>query len=893
MTVKVTIGKGGKRGGLPSSGVVAFVMTDVGGSTAMWARDRDAMMRAMERHDELVAQVFSSWGGRVLKNRGEGDSVFAVFTETSGALEAAAELQSAFSADPLLAGTTPLSVRIAVHAGEDYVASPGDYRGNVPNRCARIREAAHPGQVIASEAVWLLAREKLPKDLSLRSLGTHRLRDLALPETLYQLTGRSLRDDFPPPKALADWLHNLPVQLTSFVGRAREMEEIRALLERTRLVTLCGTGGCGKTRLALQVAAQAFDQFDRGVWLVDFSTIQTSDDVAAHICRELGVADVLAGETLAGVSKHLADQRCLLVLDNCEHVTAGVRDAVLYLLGRNPAIGLLATSRRPLDIPGEATYVVPGMSLPEKDAQATLDTLASYDGVRLFAERAAAQDRSFDLVEANAPAVAKLCAILDGLPFLIILAAATTHLLTPRQMCDDMGRLLNRKVGQGTGASERHATLDAALQWSYDLLSPEAQKLLARLVVFVGGWTLEAAEEVCSDESLPKESLLDTLDELVRQSLVNSEAGPGEARRFRLLETTRRFASEKPADRAGLSQAHFRYYHALSLKPWGNTFTEADATWFAILDADFGNLATALQWGYAAQDPSLPEFVRALTTYWMQRGKLRVGREWLEKCTDYSGQDASARARSLNSLGALCLKQGDYPKARDAFVEALGVLETACSAIDVAIVYSNLAGVSSHLGDLSQARTYFEQSRRAFEAAGARQFLVRVLINLGVLDLDTGRWDEEVCANFAQAAQAAADLGDTAMVAVATGNLGETLLRMGRVRESVEALRKAFSVWQTNPDPTEIATSLVDVARISAGAGLIDDALRLLRMSDALFAEVGSKLTERQAKVRDSVMDLQAQQAVTEVASDPAEAVAEAIRRLDAVEALETCEPGD
>jgi class 3 adenylate cyclase len=483
---------------LRPTGTITFLFTDIEGSTRLWEQQPEAMEAALARHDALAADAIQRHEGTLVKHRGEGDSLFAVFARAADAVAAAVALQQALITEPWPAQTVP-RVRLALHTG-DAVLRDGDYFGPAVNRCARLRAVAHGGQLLLSSATQELVRDALPEGVTLRELGEHRLRDLARPERVFQLLHPDLPADFPPLASLNTLPNNLPQQVTSFIGREKEMAEVRRLLDKTRLLTLTGSGGTGKTRVSMQVAADLLEGEGDGVWLVELAPLADPALVPQAVATALGIREEPGKPLSQTLVDFLKPKRLLLLLDNCEHLLAACAELAEQILRHCPGVQILATSREGLNIPGETTYRLPSLSLPDpRQLPSSVEGLTQYEAVRLFIDRATAAVPSFTVTNQNAPAVAQLCVRLDGIPLAIELAAARVKALSVEQInarIADMFRLL---TGGSRTALPRQQTLRAAIDWSYDLLSEKEKILLRRLSVFAGGWTLEAAEQVCAD----------------------------------------------------------------------------------------------------------------------------------------------------------------------------------------------------------------------------------------------------------------------------------------------------------------------------------------------------------------------------------------------------------
>ncbi len=566
------------------TGTITFLFTDVEGSTRLWEAHPATMRAVMARHDALLTACFEQHDGVVVRPRGEGDSLFAVFVRASDAVAAALAGQRAVAAEDW-GDVGPLRVRMGLHTGEADLGE-GDYYGSAVNRTARIRAAGHGGQILLSEATAKLVRGTLPVEAVLLDLGRQRLRDLTEPEQLSQLTAPGLPERFPPLATLDACPNNLPLQLTSFIGRERELAEIAALLRQHRLLTLTGPGGTGKTRLALQACAEALDEFPDGVFFVDLAPLADSALVPSAVAQTLGVQELPGVPLQASVGRFLRDRRLLLLLDNYEHLLAAA-DFAAALLQAAPSVALLVTSRGPLRVRGEWEYAVSPLPLPPVE-DTRLATIGQNPAVGLFVARAQAVRTDFALTAENAPAVAAICGRLDGLLLAIELAAARVRALPPAVLLARLEHRLPVLTGGARDAPARQQTLRGTILWSYALLAPAEQRLFRQLAVFAGGCALELAEAVCADDQstagavrerppmthdaqprapaaanpeppnrapapadpapvvreppLPKEAILDGVASLVEKNLLREREGSDGEPRYGMLETIREFA---------------------------------------------------------------------------------------------------------------------------------------------------------------------------------------------------------------------------------------------------------------------------------------------------------------------------------------------------------------
>jgi predicted ATPase/class 3 adenylate cyclase len=576
------------------AGTLTFLLTDIEGSTRLWESEPEAMEVALQQHDRLLAEVIESHGGAVVTSRGEGDSFFAVFHSAVSAVEAAGMCQLRLKGEVWPAGSA-LRVRMGLHTGEVRVRG-GDHLDYTPiNRCARVRAAGHGGQVLLTKATSDLVAGGLGSGFGLKELGEFRLRDLAAPELIFQLTHAELPADFPPIGTLAARVGNLPLQVSSFIGRARELDQTTAALEGARLVTLTGPGGVGKTRLALQVAGELADRFGGGAWLCELAPIRdvaAVDDAVAAVFSVTARAGLSTSEALV---QFLRGKQLLLVLDNCEHLLEAAAALADVLQRSCERLVILATSREGLGIEGERLVPVPPLAVPGTDADLTAITQA--EAVRLFAERAAAVKPEFAVTAENAAPVAAVVRRLDGIALAIELAAARLAAMTPAELARRLERSFAVLGAGRRGTLPHQQTLRATIDWSYQLLAEPEQRLLARLAVFAGGCTLEAAETVCGGEGIDPDTVFQQLASLVARSLVVAEEH-GPETRYRLLETIREYGEERltEADETERWRARHAGFYVGVLQQIRHHDRREEVFWAVRLGAEQDNLLAAWSW---------------------------------------------------------------------------------------------------------------------------------------------------------------------------------------------------------------------------------------------------------------------------------------------------------
>ncbi len=550
------------------TGTVTFVFTDIEGSTARWERDRAAMQDAVRRHDAPMRAAIAAHDGVVFKTIG--DAFCAAFARLEDAVGAMLDAQRALAVEDFSA-VDGLRVRAAIHTGTTDERD-GDYFGPAVNRVARLLAIGHGSQVLVSGVTADLVQGDLPSQASLRDLGEHRLRDLARPEYVYQLVAPDLAAEFPALRSLDVLPNNLPRMLTSFVGREAEIAEIAALIDTNPLVTLVGSGGVGKTRTSLQIAANLLDGAGDGVWFIELAPLASGDYIPSTIAHALGITLPPEGDQIEQLTRALKEKRALLVFDNCEHMVEPAARVISAILRTCPSVKILASSRQGLGIAGEATYRMPSLNVPRDADRATLTAAESthYAAISLFVERAQAGDQRFGLTDDNAPIVADICRRLDGIPLAIELAASRVKMFSPQQINESLNERFRMLTGGSRDVLPRQQTLRALIDWSHDLLDERERVVFRRLGIFVNGFTYAGAVAVAGGEDLDEFEIFDVLASLVDKSLVLAEP-QADAVRYRLLESTRAYASERSevaGERDLLAARHLSYLRNRFAELW-------------------------------------------------------------------------------------------------------------------------------------------------------------------------------------------------------------------------------------------------------------------------------------------------------------------------------------
>ena len=699
------------------TGTVTFLFTDIEGSTKL-AREFPQTWEAWRaRHHQVLREVIESNNGFVFQIIG--DAFCAAFYKAGDALRAAVKAQQDLQSENW--GDCVIRVRMGIHTGEAE-EQDSEYKGYLTlSFVQRLMSAGHGGQVLLSDAAQNSLHGGLPENTALQDLGKHYFKGFPDPLRVFQILAPGLPTSFPPLRALNIRPTNLPIQLTSFVGREKQLADVKRLLQDAHMLTLVGPGGTGKTRLAIQAGSELIEQYPDGVWLVELAPILDPVFVPRTTALTLGLRDEPQRPVIDMLCDYLRDKKILIILDNCEHLVdacARLADRVLHAA---EDVRIFATSREALGIAGEVSYRVPSLELPDIAQLPPAESLGQYEAVKLFIDRATSAVPTFTVTNENAPALAQICHQLDGIPLAIELAAAKVRVLSLEQITKRLGDRLRLLTGGSRTVLERHQTLRAAIDWSYNLLPAAEQVLFRRLSVFVGGWTLEAAESVCADASVKSEDILNLLEHLINKSLVIMDEVQNETR-YSILETLRQYANEKLVEAKesdALRDRHLEYFLNLAEAAEPCLIRPEQLEWLAKLDADYKNIRFALEWalGNETTETSL-RLCAALGWFWWVRCYWQEGIGWLHSALNKPSQQSKRenvfRVKALYHDAALANELGDVEQMKRSAERSLSLAQNVLDKRDIAIARFYTGWALERLNNHHHALSLLEQSLKDF-----------------------------------------------------------------------------------------------------------------------------------------------------------------------------------
>lgn len=883
------------------TGTVSFLYTDIVDSTPLAEQNPDGMPALFARHNQILRESIETHRGYVFQIRG--DAFCASFYTAAEALQAALQAQRRLLQDAT--NPAPVKVRMGIHTGAAQAGAEeetaGGYSGYLTlTRVQRVMSLACGGQILVSNPSAELLHGELPAGIELRDLGEQRLKGLLHPEHLWQVIAPDLPQDFPPFPSLNAIPNNLPVQLSSFIGREYEIAQVVRLLQRNRLITLTGVGGAGKTRLALQAAAEVLERFPDGAWLVELAPLADPRLVVQSVAQVMGLRELSGYPVDLALVNYLRAKRLLLLLDNCEHLTQACAQLADLLLRECPNLQILASSREALGIGGERVVKVPSLALPDLSDSPAVEEITNAEAVQLFIERARAVQPGFGLVGVGSGAnaahtaqtIARICQRLDGLPLAIELAAARVKMFSVDQILarlDDRFRLL---TGGSRTALPRQQTLRALIDWSYDLLSEDERCVLRRLAVFTGGWTFEAALAVVDPDGELPEDLLDLLARLIDKSLVLVEDPPGEeTTRYRFLETIRQYALEKllqSGEAAELRTRHLQYFLEFAQAAEPALRGPEQLRWLDLFEIEHDNLRAALAWGLENDPKAALDLAGAIWVFWNMHGYASEGRGWLRRVLEQTEKEPQiqermvARGKALLGCGLLAIDQGDNLAGKAAFEESaelarranhkpllvhslglLGTVETYLGEgkIHLASVEESVAlareigdywglaislGILSYYswtrGDAETSAVYLQESVRLSRELGDPWNTGMVMLGFGLNAAQQGNY-AEARARFEEGLEIFRKIGDKFRLNMAQSELAHIERRLGHYDQALSLYHETLLAWQNLGHRAAVAHQLECIAFIAVERGQYPRAACLIGAAEALREQTGNRMT--------------------------------------------------
>jgi len=860
------------------TGNVIFIFTDIEGSTRLSQEFPGTIQSAIEIHHKILAKVIESNNGFVFEIIGDG--FCAAFQNADDAVNAGVEVQRSLSKE--MWSDAKIKVRIGIHYG-NAEWNGKNYMGYITlARTSRIMSAAYGEQIIISKDVYEKLSEKVFSKISFRDLGDRRLKDVIKPLKLFQVVAPGLREDFPPLKTLDARPNNLPIQLTSFIGREKELKQIKVLLSETHLLTLIGTGGAGKSRLSLQTGADVIDEFSGGVWFVELAYINDPMLLTQSVLSATGVLENPKETPDVTLKGYIKDKEILIILDNCEHMIDSCAVFAESLLESCPNLKILATSRESLKCFGEQIYRVPSLTQPAPGADVTPEKLTKYESVRLFIERALSVNTDFRVTKENASVLAEICTRLDGIPLAIELAAARTKILSVEKIYERLDDRFVLLTGGKRTALPRQQTLRALVDWSYDLLS-ECEKILwNRLTVFRGGWTLESAEEICSDELLNKYEILELHQNLSEKSIIIFDNAN---ERYRMLETIRQYGDEKlkiAEEYKTFSQRHLTHFTELAEKAEQELEGSEIVTWLKILDVEKGNMENGLK--YSCETGDVYTEVRmsgALGSYREIRGQFSEGIIRLKnillknpdiKNSDFNKiillfgyftflkgeyekafkiinesyenyielDDKTGAGKALNYLGFISMYKGEYDKAEKYMEDSLKVRRDIADKKGIASSLNGLGNVYCDIGELEKATGLLEESLMLGRDIGDKREIATSLTNLGIISFNKGEYDKGT-GFLTESLDIRCEIGDRRGIAKSLNYLGDFYIEKEEFDKAIGFLEKSLEIGYEIGFKSGISYSLRNLGYVFNQKKEYDKAIGFIEKSLAIERESGNK----------------------------------------------------
>lgn len=846
------------------TGNVTFLFTDIEGSTKLAQDHPEKVSYALLRHNEILRNAIESNNGYVFKI--VGDAFCSAFENAGDAVIAAVEIQRNLSDEKW--DDAVIKIRIGIHSG--YAEWNGnDYMGFITlARVSRVMSAAYGEQIIISNDAYelyledprparqakaqrkneyehdqesLVAAQSMNHEvygISFRDLGERRLKDVIQPIRLFQIFAKGLRDNFPPLKTLDARPNNLPVQLTSFIGREEDIKITKELLKHNRLLTITGSGGAGKTRLSLQTGAEIIDGYTNGVWFLELAAIKDPDSIPTALINVFGLKEEMNFTPEKSLIEHLKNKEILIILDNCEHLIKACAVIAELLLSSCPGIKIIATSREAMNIPGEQIYKIPPLKQPDPKKNDTPEQLSQFESVRLFIERAYAVNPKFKFDNKNASAIAGICSHLDGIPLAIELAAARINILTPEKILERLDDKFNLLTGGKRNALPRQQTLKALIDWSFDLLTENEKILWSRLSIFCG-LSLEAAEEICSDELIQKDQIMNLLYKLSQKSILIFDESKD---RYRLLETIKQYGREKLENENKVFSKFLDYFLDLSQKAKRELKSINFKIWLDKLEEEHNNILTAIHWGLNNEKiDKVVNIVDSLRKFWEIRGQYSTGIKILDSILKKKENlNLNTKANLLNLTGKFNNYQGNFDIADKFFKESLNIYKKTGDKMGISTSTNNLGSLAYSQGKLEQAKKLFEESINIKKEIGDNKGIAGSMNNLGALAFSIGEYNEAK-KYYEESLAIRKAIEDKIGISASLNNLGGLELYKGNFADAKNFFEESLKIKREIGDKKGIATVLGNIGVVTKYMGDFELTKKIFEESISIFREIGNK----------------------------------------------------
>ncbi|MFZ1459329.1 MAG: tetratricopeptide repeat protein [Ignavibacteria bacterium] len=820
------------------NGKVTFLFTDIEGSTKLSQNFPEILSDILAKHNSILNEAVESHNGFVFKIIG--DAFCCSFQNAEDAIKAAVDAQIKLHTEKW--NDAVIKVRMGIHSGNTEWSGT-DYMGYITlARANRVMSSAFGGQILMSDDSYRMTEGYINESISIRDLGERRLKDLIQPVKLFQIVSKYVPSDFPPLNTLDVRPNNLPVQLTSFIGREKDMQQVKDLLINTRLLTIIGSGGAGKTRLAMQAGADIIDDFANGVYIAEFAPVSDSSLIVQTLLNSLNQQEEPEKSPKEILKEYLKDKELLLILDNCEHLVHECAELSEMLLKSCAKLKIIATSREPLNCSGEQTFRIPSLSLPDISANNTPGQLTQYEAVRLFIERALAVNPDFRVNNENAPALAQICSQLDGIPLAIELAAVRIKMLSLNNIFERLENRFKLLTGGKRTALPRQQTLRAMIDWSYELLSEKEKILWSRLSVFIGGWTLESAEEICTDEKIISDDIFDLLNHLADKSIIIYDY---EKDRYRILETIKQYGQEKLKDANetdGIFARHLNYY--LSFLEKANLKLEGSesVSWLEKLESEHNNLQSAIEWSANGGD-----FEKGLQLsnlagrFWIIRGHYTTGIKCIKKIIKKAqGVISDPLGSGYCNIGNLSLLLGEYNEAVKYFEESLSIFQTTGNRSDIFHSKNGLGTIAFYRSNFEQALKYYEECLEICRETENKKGISYSLNNIGNALLSLG-YNSRAKKIYEESLELFRQSGLKSHIALSLHNLGLLECNLGNYNEAKKFCEEALSLNRERGDKRGIANTLHNSGLIAYYLGDIDQANDIYEECLSLYNSINDK----------------------------------------------------